>query len=178
MRETTEENKKASLLRENHLKSVQPCLQELKNCPPRNLWNVLHIVPQVQLRNGHLVFLRGMNINLFGVLIGEDEKEWKLGIESELDSLEEKKIWEPCVLPVGRNAIPVKWIFKEKFDPEGIHKGFMQREEVDILESFAPVAKFASVTSLIVIAAFYNLKLIQMDVTTEFRNPDVKEDMY
>ena len=50
---------------------------------------------------------------------GEDEKEWNLVAESELNSLEENKTWEPCVLPGGRNVIPVKWIFKRNLNAEG-----------------------------------------------------------
>ena len=52
-------------------------------------------------------------------------------------------------------------------------KGFMQREGVDYSETFAPVAKFASITLLIAIAAFYKFRLVQMAVITAFFNPGV-----
>ena len=43
-------------------------------------------------------------------------------IQSEVSSLEENQTWEPCCLPPGRKAIPIKLVFKkrlilkEKFD--------------------------------------------------------------
>jgi len=51
----------------------------------------------------------------------------------------------------------------------------MQREGIDFVESFAPVAKFQSIRCLIAIAANYGLKLEQMDVVTAFLNPNVEE---
>ena len=52
-------------------------------------------------------------------------------------------------------------------------KGFMQREGIDFVEAFAPVAKFQSIRCFIAIAAYYGLMLEQMDVVTAFLNPDV-----
>ena len=54
----------------------------------------------------------------------------------------------------------------------------MQREGIDFVETFAPVAKFQSIRCLIAIAAYYGLKLEQMDVVTAFLNPDVEEEIY
>ena len=56
-------------------------------------------------------------------------------------------------------------------------KGFMQREGVEYSEHFAPLAKFASIRLLIVIAALYKFRLVHLDVITVFLNPDV-EEMY
>jgi hypothetical protein len=57
-------------------------------------------------------------------------------------------------------------------------QGFIQREGIDFVETFAPVAKFHSIRCLIALAAYYDLKLVQMDVVTAFLNPDVEEEMY
>ena len=54
----------------------------------------------------------------------------------------------------------------------------MQREGIDFVETFAPVAKFQSIRYLIAIAAYYSLKLEQIDVVTAFLNPDVEEEIY
>ena len=60
-----------------------------------------------------LLFSHGDEAKNYGEAItGEAETEWKLAVESELHFLEENKTWEPFILPVGRNAIPVKWIIK------------------------------------------------------------------
>ena len=52
----------------------------------------------------------------------------------------------------------------------------MQREGVDYSETFGPVAKFASIRLLIAIAAFYKVRLVQLDVIRAFFNPDVEEE--
>jgi hypothetical protein len=84
-------------------------------------------------------------------------------------------------------AVPMKWVFKKKTNAEGkvcrykailVCKGFMQREGVDFVESFAPVAKFQSITCLIAIAVYYGLKLEQMHMVTAFLSPDMEEEIY
>jgi hypothetical protein len=54
----------------------------------------------------------------------------------------------------------------------------MQREGIDFVKTLASVAKFQSIRCLIVIAAYYGLKLEQMDVVTAFLNPDVEGEIY
>jgi len=116
----------------------------------------------VQLRSGMgtLCFSWWWTTKYSDTLIGEYEKVWKLAIESELNIREENKTWEPYVLPVGRNTIPFKWIFKRKLNAEGkvcrytarmMCKGFIQREGVDFSEIFEQVAKFSSIKLLIFI---------------------------
>jgi hypothetical protein len=53
----------------------------------------------------------------------------------------------------------------------------MQREGIDFVETFAPVAKFQSIRCLIAIAAYHGLKLEQVDVVTTFLNPDVEQEI-
>ena len=54
----------------------------------------------------------------------------------------------------------------------------MLREGVDYSDTFAPIAKFASIRLLIAIAAFYKFRLVQLDVITAFLNRDTKEQIY
>jgi len=54
----------------------------------------------------------------------------------------------------------------------------MQREGIDFVETFAPIAKFQSIRCLIAISAYFGLKLEQMDAVTAFLNPDVEEEIY
>jgi hypothetical protein len=49
---------------------------------------------------------------------------------------------------------------------------------VDFNETFAPVAKFASIRAVLALAAFYDLELHQMDVKTAFLNGDLEEEIY
>jgi len=52
------------------------------------------------------------------------------------------------------------------YNAREVCKCLMQRQGVDFLESFAPVAKFASIRLLIAIAAFFKSRLIQTNVIT------------
>jgi hypothetical protein len=54
----------------------------------------------------------------------------------------------------------------------------MQRKGVDYSETFAPVAKFASIRLLIAIAALYKLRLVQLDVIMALLNPGVEDEIY
>jgi hypothetical protein len=118
---------------------------------------------------------------------GPKSKEWIEAIESEVSSLEGNQTWGPCCSPPGRKAIPMKWVFKKKSNAEGkvcrykarlVCKGLMQREGIDFVETFAPLAKFQSTRCLIANAAYYGLKLGQMDVVTAFLIRDVEEEIY
>jgi len=130
-----------AMLKENPLKPVQLCLQQSKDYPPRIFWSVVDIVPQVQLRNAHLVFLRLMNQKVIPMPSEvRHEKEGKHEIDSRHNSLEGNNRWGSWILPGGRNAIPVKWIKLNAESKVCKCKGFMQREGVHFSVTFAPFA--------------------------------------
>ena len=54
----------------------------------------------------------------------------------------------------------------------------MQREDMDFIETLAAVTHFQSITCLIPFAAYYGLKLEQMDEVTHFLNSDGQGKMY
>ena len=56
-------------------------------------------------------------------------------------------------------------------------KGYEQRKGVDYSETFAPVAKFATLRMLIAMRAQYNWEINQMDVVTAFLHPTISEDI-
>ena len=80
-----------------------------------------------------------------------------------------------------------KWIFKRKLNASGhvdkyrarlVAKGFTQKEGIDFVETFSPVAKFTSIRILAALTAYYNLELHQMDVKTAFLNGHLDEEIY
>ena len=83
--------------------------------------------------------------------------------------------------------IGIKWIFKNKSDEHGtvirnkfrlVAQGYTQVEEVDFDETFAPVARLASIRILLAIASHLNFKLYQMDVKSVFLNGMLQEEVY
>lgn len=57
-------------------------------------------------------------------------------------------------------------------------KGFLQREHVDYEETFAPVAKLATIRTLLAIANTEDLLVFQVDVRTAFLNGQLQEKVY
>jgi hypothetical protein len=59
-----------------------------------------------------------------------------------------------------------------------VARGFSQVEGVDFDETFAPVARYTSIQSIIAIVAEMGWRIHQMDVKTTFLNGFIEEDVY
>jgi hypothetical protein len=108
-------------------------------------------------------------------------------MREELDSMERNKVWELVDLPNNRKPIGSKWIFKRKLNASGcvekykarlVAKGYTQREGIDFVETFSPVAKFTSIRIMGALTAYFDLELHQMDVKTAFLNGHLEEEIY
>ena len=80
-----------------------------------------------------------------------------------------------------------KWIYNikhaidgsiEKYKSIFVARGFSQKEGIDYEETFAPVAKYTSIRSILALVAVMKWKLHQMDVKTTFLNGVVEEEVY
>ena len=56
--------------------------------------------------------------------------------------------------------------------------GFSQKEGIDYEETFAPVAKYTSIRSVLSLVAVMKWKIHQIDVKTAFLNGVVEEQVY
>ena len=57
-------------------------------------------------------------------------------------------------------------------------RGFSQKEGIDYEETFAPVARYTSIRSVLALAAVMKWKIHQMDAKTAFLNGVVEEEVY
>ena len=57
-------------------------------------------------------------------------------------------------------------------------RGFFQKEGIDYEETFAPVARYTSITSILSLAAVMKWKTHQMDVKISFLNGVLEEEVY
>ena len=57
-------------------------------------------------------------------------------------------------------------------------KGFTQQSSVDFVDTYSPVAKFASNRIIMSVVATMDLELHQLDVETTFLNGELKEDIF
>ncbi|KAF1316242.1 Integrase catalytic core protein, partial [Globisporangium splendens] len=136
----------------------------------------------------HVVYSVGdLPTSFESAMESSDASKWMEACDSEFESLCKNETWELVPLPRGCKAISSKWVFKVKETVEGlierykarlVAKGFLQKYGVDFEETFAPVAKFASIRIILSIAAQYKLVLHQMDVKTAFLNGLLDEEIY
>jgi hypothetical protein len=66
----------------------------------------------------------------------------------------------------------------EKFKARLVAKGLKQKEGLDYFDTYALVARIATIRTLIALASIYNFEIHQMDVKTAFLNGELEEDIY
>ena len=59
-----------------------------------------------------------------------------------------------------------------------VANGFTQAQGIDYDDTFSPVAKIKSIGIMLVIAAFHDYEIWQMDVKTTFLNGKPSEEIY
>jgi hypothetical protein len=123
-------------------------------------------------------------IDIKHALSGKYAAAWRKAIWSELASLHSKGTLRMENLPLGRNAIGNKWVFKVKAKPDGsvdrfkarlVAHGFSQRAGVDYSVTFSPVVKLSTMRTVLAIAAKRNMHLHSADIETAFLNDDLIE---
>jgi hypothetical protein len=89
--------------------------------------------------------------------------------------------------PKGKSFVTSRWLYKTKYAADGNiekHKaqsmatGFSQIEGANYDETFAPVARFTYIQSIIDIATEMGWRIHQMDVKTTFLNGFIEEEVY
>ena len=89
--------------------------------------------------------------------------------------------------PKDKSVVSSKWIYKikhvvdgsvEKFKARFVARSFTQKEGIDSEETFAPVAKYTSIRTIIALASVLGWKLHQMDVKTTFLNGKIEHEVF
>nr|GEX93550.1 retrovirus-related Pol polyprotein from transposon TNT 1-94 [Tanacetum cinerariifolium] len=114
-------------------------------------------------------------INIFCTLV-QDRGETSSHHE-ELHQFDRLEVWELVDIPLCKNVIHMKWLWKNKRDEENtviqnkyrlVAKRYVQKEGVDFEESFAHVARLEAVRLFIAYAAHKSFTVYQMDMKTTF----------
>ena len=66
----------------------------------------------------------------------------------------------------------------EKYKARFVARGFFQKEGIDYEETFAPVARYTSIRTILALASKMKWKLHQMDMKTTFLNGLIEEEVY
>jgi hypothetical protein len=86
----------------------------------------------------------------------------------EYQSIIKNDVWEVVPRPKSKDVVSSKWLFKIKHAADGsIEKykeifvacGFSQKEGIDYEETFAPVARYTSIRTIIALVAKMKWKL-------------------
>ena len=116
-----------------------------------------------------------------------DSEKWLNAMKLEIDSIHSNQVWtliDPLedIVPIG-----CKWIYKRKigayenveiYKVRLVVKDYSQRENIDYQETFSPIVMLKSICILLVVAAYYDYEIWQMDMKTIFLNGYLEEDIY
>ena len=112
---------------------------------------------------------------------------WVDAMVEEYDSIIRNNAWEVVPRLVGKLVVGSKWVYKMKQAVDGSvekHKsrfvaiGFSQVEGIDYDETFASVARYSSIRSILALLAQMEWKIHEMDVKTTFLNGVIEEEVY
>ncbi|GJY37343.1 retrovirus-related pol polyprotein from transposon TNT 1-94 [Tanacetum coccineum] len=115
------------------------------------------------------------------------DSAWIEAMQEELHQFDRLDVWKLVDIPICKNVINMKRIWKNKHDEENtvirnkarlVAKGYAQKEGIDFEESFAPVARLEAVRLFVVYAAHKSFPVYQMDVKTAFLYGPLKEEVY
>ena len=118
---------------------------------------------------------------------GPNAAEWQAAILEEYRAHLKSGTWDITDPVDKRRLIGSKMVLKTKYNADGtierrkarlVAKGFCQVPGLDFDETYAPVARFASIRTMMAIAASYKLDVHQMDVTAAYLNGEIEESLY
>jgi hypothetical protein len=105
------------------------------------------------------------------------KKEWIDAMTEEYQSIINNDVWEIVPRMNSKDVVSSRWIFKikhatdgsiEKYKARFVDCGFSQKEGIDYEDTFAPVARYTSIMTIIALAANMKWKLHKMDVKNKF----------
>ena len=113
---------------------------------------------------------------------GPDWHHWERAIHEELENLRSNDTWDLVEAPNGANVIGSKWVFRIKKDADGkvvrykarlVAQGYSQVPGVNYFDTFAPIARLASIRTVLAFAASENLETGQIDIKSAYLNSEL-----
>jgi hypothetical protein len=112
---------------------------------------------------------------------------WKDAMMEEYQSIMKNDVWDIVLRLKGKFVLTSKFFYKikhttdgsiEKYKARFVARRFSQKEGVDYEETFAPVAKYTCIRTVISLASVMKWKIHQMDVKKTFLNGVIEEEVY
>ena len=109
-------------------------------------------------------------------------------MRAEIEALEANKTWDIVDLPHNKIPIGCKWVYKTKHKADGqierykarlVAKGYTQREGIDYMDTYSPLARLTIIRTILVVVAVMDWHLEQLDVNNAFfLHGDLQEEVY
>ena len=105
----------------------------------------------------------------------------------ELNQLTKLRTWDIVNRPCNKPVIPCSYIFKIKLGPTGevlkykarvVAGSHRQKKGINYDETFAAMAKIASIRVLLALAAQRDWGIDQIDVVSAYLNTDLQDEVY
>lgn len=112
---------------------------------------------------------------------------WLDAMVEEYISIMVNDVWEVVPRPQDRSVVGSRWIYKikyatddnvEKYKARFVAKGYAQKEGIDYEDTFALLARYKSIRTVISLVAQMGCEIHQMDVKTTFLNGVIEEEVY
>lgn len=112
---------------------------------------------------------------------------WNPAINDEYSAIIKSKTYDLVPRPPNANIINSLWLYKHKYDANGVYKkpkarlvadGKTQEHGIDFTETFSPVVKPATIRTLLQIALVHDWPVNQLDVQNAFLHGNLEETVY
>ncbi|PIL37456.1 transcription factor [Ganoderma sinense ZZ0214-1] len=110
---------------------------------------------------------------------------WEEAMKEEMEALSKHGTWRLEHPPPGTNIVSCRWVFHAKKDASGnisryrarlVARGFSQIPGTDFFDTYAPVAKTASIRTVLAFAARHDLEVHQVDVKSAYLNGEFDDN--
>jgi hypothetical protein len=113
-------------------------------------------------------------------------EEWKLAMQSEMDVMINRQVWELVSPPKGSKILGNRWVYNLKEGPEGkkfkarlVAQGFRQRKGETYDEVFSPVVNFSLIRLFFVLlVSFLGWSHCQLDVKNAYLYAKLDDSVY
>jgi hypothetical protein len=127
------------------------------------------------------------NPNWFEATNGENSEGFWEAMWKEVVTLQKIGAWEQVPRSQAPKVILSTWAFKIKRFPSGLVRklkgrfcvrGDMQKEGIDVFETFAPVVSWTTIRLLLILSVILKLETTQVDYTSAFCQAPMEHDVF